>query len=113
MSILLSADIREKNMSMEPIYPITALQKKTAEVKAAAQEDVVRITENGAGAYIFATEEVYEQKIQEAVEEAVYIARIADAIERGRADIAAGRYIEGSDAAWAEIERRAAAYAHA
>ena len=35
---------------MEPIYPITALQKKPAEVKAAAAEGIVRITENGMGA---------------------------------------------------------------
>lgn len=94
--------------TLEPIFPITALQKKQAEVKEAAREDVVRITENGAGAYIFATEEVYERKIREAARQAAEDAIIANAIERGRADIAAGRYYEG-DAAWEEIERRIAA----
>ena len=98
-------------MNMEPIFPITALQKKPAEVKAAAHKDVVRITENGSAAYIFATEEVYEKRIQEAVEDAVATARMAYVIERGRADFEAGRYIEGSDAAWAEVEKRAALYA--
>ena len=98
-------------MSMEPIFPITALQKKTAEVKQAAQADLVRITENGSAAYVFASEEVFEQRIREAAQEAVEIALIADGIEKGRADIAAGRYIEGVDEAWEDIERRAAEYA--
>ena len=94
---------------IEPIYLITALQKRQAEVREAAKENLVRITENGSGAYIFASEEVYERKIREAATQAVEDALIADAIERGRADIAAGRYIEGTEAAWAEIEKRAAA----
>ena len=93
---------------MEPIFPITALQKRTSEIKEAAKHDVVRVTENGAAAYIFTTEEIFERKIREAVEEAVYTARVADAIERGRADIAAGRYYVGTEAFLAEIERRRA-----
>ena len=96
---------------MEPIYPITALQKKPAEVKAAAAEGIVRITENGMGAYVFASEEAYERKLREVAAQAMEDALIVDAIERGRADMAAGRYITGTEAAWAEIERRAAEYA--
>lgn len=98
----------EQDASMQPIYPISALQKKQAEVKRAAQNDVVRITENGAGAYVFCSEEVFENEIRKAVSQAVFEARVVDVIERGRADIAAGRYVAGSDEAWAEIERRAA-----
>ncbi len=93
--------------TLDPIYPVTALQKKTAEVKEAARHDIVRITENGVGAFIFASEEMFEKRIREAVEQAVEDALIAGVIERGRADIAEGRYIVG-DAAWDEIEKRVA-----
>ncbi len=96
--------------TLNPIYPVTALQKKTAEVKEAARHDIVRITENGVGAFIFASEEMFEKRIREAVEQAVEDALIAGVIERGRADIAEGRYIVG-DAAWEEIEKRATSHA--
>lgn len=94
--------------TLDPIFPITALQKKQAEVKEAARHDIVRITENGAGAYVFATEEVYERKMREAIDQAVEDALIADAIEKGRADIAAGRYYEGTEAFLAAVEERRA-----
>ena len=91
---------------LEPIYPISALQKRQGEVKAAAQSNIVRITENGIGAYVFCSEKLFREKLAEAAEAAAYEARMAAAIERGRADIAAGRCYAGSDAAIAEIERR-------
>ncbi len=96
--------------TLDPIYPITALQKKTAEVKEAARHDVIRITENGVGAYVFTSEEVYERRIREAAEQAVEEALLAHAIERGRADIEAGRFLVGNDA-WDAIERCATAHA--
>lgn len=91
---------------MEAIFPISALQRAQGEVKAAAKEDLVRITENGRGAYVFCSEDVYRDKIREAGEKAAYEARMSMVIERGRADIAAGRIYE-ADEAWGEIERRA------
>jgi len=51
--------------------------------------------------------EMLEKRIREAVEQAVEDTLIAGVIERGRADIAEGRYIVG-DAAWDEIEKRSA-----
>ena len=96
--------------ALEPIYPITALQKNTAEVKEAARRDVIRITENGVGAYVFASEEVFERSVREAADRAVEEALLSGAIERGRADIAAGKFLVG-DAAWDEVERRAASRA--
>ena len=95
--------------TLDPIYPITALQKKTAEVKEAARHDVIRITENGIGAFVFASEEVYEKQLREAASAAAEEALISQAIERGRADIASGRFIVGVDA-WDEIEKRAASH---
>ena len=91
---------------MTPIFPISALQKRQREVKEAAKNDVVRITENGMGAYVFCTEETFRRVIEDAAENAAYEARMEAIILRGREDIAAGRYIEGTDAARAEIERR-------
>lgn len=76
---------------LEAIYPISALQKKQREVKEAAAKGIVRITEQGAGAYIFSSEEQYAAAIKKAQEEAVYEARLHDAIVSGRADMKAGR----------------------
>ena len=96
--------------TLDPIYPITALQKRTAEVKDAARRNVVRITENGAGAFVFTSEEMFEKHVREEVDQAVEEALLALSIERGRADIAAGRFATG-DAAWDKIEKRAVANA--
>lgn len=97
--------------TLEPIFPITALQKKQAEVKEAARKDVVRITENGAGAFVFVSEDVYERKIHDVARQAAEDALIANAIERGRADIAAGRCYEGTEAFLKAVEERQAQYA--
>ncbi|MEG0477674.1 MAG: hypothetical protein RR572_08435, partial [Raoultibacter sp.] len=88
------------------IYPVTALAKNQIEVKAAAQKDVVRITEHGLGAYIFCSEEVFTDKLEQAASAAAYEASLAFIIKRGRADKAAGRVYLGTDAAFAEVEKR-------
>ena len=93
-------------LTLSPIFPISALQKRQREVKEAAKDDVVRITENGSGAYVFCTEVVFKRALAEAAEEAAYEARMEAAILRGRADIAAGRFVEGTGSARAEVERR-------
>ena len=79
---------------MDAIYSATALRDHTLEVKQAARERLVRITENGNGAYVFCSEEVFQREVDDAVERALYAQRVSDAIDRGRADIAAGRYVE-------------------
>ena len=91
-----------------PIFSSAALKTRQREVKNAARENVVHITENGNAAFVLMSEELYENNLREAAEQAEYEARVALAIERGRADIEAGRFVEGTDAALAEIERRAA-----
>ena len=55
---------------MDAIYPVTALQKQQGEVKKAAQAGIVRITENGKGAYVFCSEEVFERMMQQVAEDA-------------------------------------------
>ena len=93
---------------MEAIYPISALAKDQKTVKQAAREGLVRITEHGSAAFVFCSEEILEQRINEAVEEALFQARLQATIAQGRDDIASGRYIEGTENARREIEHRIA-----
>lgn len=91
---------------MDAIFPVTALQKQQGEVKKAARDGIVRITENGKGAYVFCSEEVFERMMEQTAEDAAYEARIDAIVRRGRADIAAGHVYHGTEAAMAEVERR-------
>lgn len=93
---------------MTPIYSSAALKTRQREIKDVARSQVVHITENGNAAFVLMSEEVYEKNLREAAERASYEARAASVVERGRADIEAGRFVEGTAAALAEIERRAA-----
>ena len=56
---------------MEKIYSSAALKMKQREVKDAALKDIVHITENGNGAFIFCSEEVFARKMEQAAAEAV------------------------------------------
>ena len=95
---------------MDAIYSATMLRDRPREVKEAARHNLVRITENGNGAFVFCSEEIYREKIAEAAEQAAYETRVSMAIERGREDIAAGRVFNGSlDDLLDEAERRAIA----
>lgn len=90
------------------IYSSAALKTRQREVKDAAREQVVHITENGNAAFVLMSEELYDRNLELAAERAVAEARVAMVLERGRADRVAGRYVEGTEDALAEIERRAA-----
>lgn len=93
---------------MDAIFSATALRDHPREVKAAARENLVRITENGNGAYVFCSEDVFKREIDEAVERALYVERVESAILSGRDAIAAGNYVEGIDAARKAVARRRA-----
>ncbi len=93
---------------MDAIFSSTALRDRQREVKAAAQERLVRITENGNAAYVFCSDEVFEREINRAVEDALYEESVLRAIERGEADLASGNYVVGLDAAMAEVAKRSA-----
>lgn len=93
---------------MEAIYPITALSKQQAEVKSAAKDDIVRITEHGAAAWIFASEEAFETRIQKAVAEAISEVQIATLIERGRNDVDSGNVVTGTDQARKKLAQKRA-----
>lgn len=93
---------------MEAIFPVTALQKQQGEVKKAAREGIVRITENGRGAFVFCSDEVFEQKLRQVAEDAAYEARMEAIIERGHRNKEVGRLYHDTESAFAEIEKRAA-----
>ena len=94
---------------MDKVFSSTALKERPSEVKAAAREGVVRITENGAGAYVFCSDDVFQQALDDAAERALYAARVEEAVLRGRAAAREGRVVEGIEAARAESTRRRSA----
>lgn len=87
---------------------MTTLQRSPSQVKAAARGNVVRIKEQGMGAYIVCSEEVFEEHIAKEWEDAAYEARLLESVGRGVADIQAGRYVASLDEAFeraAELRR--------
>lgn len=92
-------------MTMERIFSSASLRDRLREVKEAAHEDVVRITENGNSAFVFCSEEVFERRLQRAAEEARHAERMAQAIRGGRTDHAAGR-THPIDEAFALVDSR-------
>ena len=83
--------------TLDAIYPISALAKRQGEVKEAARKGLVRITEQGAGAFVFCSEEQFERVLSRAQEEALMEAQIAQAIEEGRRDKESGRIRTDND----------------
>lgn len=96
---------------MEPIFSMTTLQRNPSAVKNAAREGIVRVTEQGAPAYVFCSEEAFESRIAREREDAAYEARLLDAVGRGVADIDAGRYVTSVDEAFARADALRQRYA--
>ena len=94
---------------MTPIFPSTALKNRQREIKAIADREVVYITENGHGKYIFASEEVIEEKIKNAVEDALYEMRMLEALKQSREDFAEGRMYSSRDDLSSAVEAKRAA----
>lgn len=69
----------------------------------------VRTTENGEGAFVFCSEEVFQREIDDAVERALYAERVKDAVAKGYAALAGGETVEGTAAARAAVARMRAA----
>ncbi len=92
---------------MEPIYSSSALRDRQREIKDAARKGVVRITESGNGAFVFCSEEVFENQLRQAAEEALYAERMAQVIRDGRKDASAGRTYSVNEG-FAAIEARRA-----
>lgn len=90
---------------------MTALQRSPNEVKKAARDSVVRITEQGAGAYVFCSEDAFEKRIARKREDAAYEARLLEAVGRGVAYIEAGRYTMSIDEAFTRADELRKRYA--
>lgn len=96
---------------MTPIYPSVALKTKQRELKDIANNEFVYITERGCGKYIFASEEVINRHVEEAVENALYEQRVAEAMKRSRKDVAEGRYYEDRESLYTAAAKERAANA--
>lgn len=96
---------------MEAIFSSTALATRQREVKDAANEGVVRITENGNGAFVFMGERVFEDIISRERAEAAYEARVEYVMHRSEQDFASGRHVVGLDALRSAVDARRAAAA--
>lgn len=90
---------------MSAIYPSTALKNQQREIKAKADREIVHITENGWGKYVFMSEEVLQKTVDQAVEEALYEKRMLDALEESRADFAEGRLYASREDLLAAVEK--------
>lgn len=77
---------------MTPIFPSTALKNQQRDIKKLADTQLVYITENGRGKYVFTSQEVLDQIIADAVEDALYEQRLSDALAESRDDFENGRY---------------------
>ncbi|NHM15760.1 hypothetical protein GMI69_03615 [Eggerthellaceae bacterium zg-887] len=74
------------------IYSSTALATRQREVKDVADKHVVYITENGNGAYVFCSEEVFDRELQAAREEARYEAEMRCVLREARRQLDEGEY---------------------
>lgn len=91
---------------MPPIYPSTALKNQQREIKALADTQMVYITENGRGKYIFASVKVVEDAIAQAVEDALYEQRLAAALGQSRDGYERGDYYRLREELMAAVQRK-------
>ena len=83
---------------------LSALASRQREVKDVADRQVVYITENGNGAYVFCSEEIFDRELKQAREDARYEAEMEFVLRRGKRDIEEGRFttdVDGFVAAFA------------
>ena len=92
-----------------PIFVSSALKTDMRSIKNATSSTLAIITDGNRGNYLFGSEQRLEDEMSEAAWEEANAARIIDGIERGRAGIARGEFVEGAEAAiaWAEKMRLA------
>ena len=98
---------------MPAIYPSTALKNQQREIKHIADTEIVHITENGRGKYVFTSEKVMQQCIDDAVEQALYEQRLAQALRESRDDFAEGRFYESRADLMSAVARKRSSLAEA
>ena len=100
-----------KGFGMPAIYPSVALKNQQREIKAIADTEIVHITENGRGKYVFMSEAVLQRTIDQAVEEALYEARLRYALQESRKDFEDGRFYSTRDDLMAAVAEKRSRYA--
>lgn len=96
---------------MPAIYPSVALKNQQREIKAIADTEIVHITENGRGKYAFMSEAVLQRTIDQAIEEALYEARLRYALQESRKDFEDGRFYSTRDDLMAAVAEKRAHHA--
>lgn len=91
---------------MTPIFPSTALKNQQREIKKLADTQLVYIAENGRGKYVFTSQEVLDQIIADAVEDALYEQRLSDALAESRDDFENGRYYTSRESLMAAVNAK-------
>lgn len=91
---------------MTPIFPSTALKNQQRKIKKLADTQLVYITENGRGKYVFTSQEVLDQTIADAVEDALYEQRLSDVLAESRDDFKNGQYYTSRESLMAVVKAK-------
>ncbi|WP_165253631.1 sodium:proline symporter [Adlercreutzia sp. ZJ304] len=91
---------------MPAIYPSTALKNQQREIKSKADNEIVHITENGWGKYVFMSEEVFQHAVDQAVQDAIYEQRMTDALRESRHDFYEGLYYSSREDLLAAVAKK-------
>ncbi|WP_373578853.1 hypothetical protein [Parafannyhessea umbonata] len=95
---------------MAAIYSSAALKTRQREIKDVARKDVVHITENGNAAFVFMSEDLFEERLREAAEEAALSERMRACIKASDDCFDQGDCIEGTDTFLKALDERMAAH---
>lgn len=95
---------------MTAIFSSAALKTRQREIKDIARKDVVHITENGNAAFVFMSEELFEERVSRAAEEAALAERMRACIKASDDCFDNGQYIEGTDAFLGALDERLASH---
>ena len=79
-------------------------QTRQREIVDIARKDVVHITENGSAAFVFMSEDLFEEQLNNAAEEAALTERMRACIKASDDCFEQGEYIEGTDAFFSALD---------
>lgn len=94
---------------MTAIFSSAALKTHQRQIKDIARKDVVHITENGNAAFVFMSEELFEEQLRKVAEEAALTERMRACIKASDDSFGQGEYVEGTDTFFTALDERLAA----
>jgi PHD/YefM family antitoxin component YafN of YafNO toxin-antitoxin module len=95
---------------MTAIFSSAALKTRQREIKDIARKDVVHITENGNAAFVFMSEELFEEQLNKAAEEATLTERMRACIRASDNCFDDDQCIEGTNAFFSALDERLATH---